>query len=36
MTDAIIGVNVDSLGAEALYRSVGFRMDRVLRAYQRP
>ena len=36
MTYAIVGVDVDNPGAEALYRSVGFRPDRVLRAYERP
>jgi ribosomal protein S18 acetylase RimI-like enzyme len=36
MTFAIVGVETDNLGAEALYRSVGFRPDRVLRAYARP
>jgi len=36
MTYAIVGVDVDNRGAEALYRSVGFRPDRVLRAYERP
>jgi ribosomal protein S18 acetylase RimI-like enzyme len=35
MTYAIVGVDVDNPGAEALYRSVGFRPDRVLRAYER-
>jgi ribosomal protein S18 acetylase RimI-like enzyme len=36
MTYAIVGVEVDNPGAEALYRSVGFRPDRVLRMYERP
>jgi len=36
MTYAIVGVEVDNPSAEALYRSVGFRPDRVLRAYERP
>lgn len=36
MTYAIVGVDVDNPGAEALYRSVGFRPDRVLRVYERP
>ena len=36
MTYAIIGVEVDNPGAEALYRSVGFRPDRLLRGYERP
>jgi ribosomal protein S18 acetylase RimI-like enzyme len=35
MTDAIVGVDVDNPGAEALYRSVGFRPDRLLRVYER-
>jgi mycothiol synthase len=35
MTYAIVGVDVDNPGAEALYRSVGFRPDRVLRVYER-
>ena len=35
MTYAIIGVETDNPGAEALYRSVGFRPDRVLRGYAR-
>jgi ribosomal protein S18 acetylase RimI-like enzyme len=35
MTYAIVGVDVDNPGAEALYRSVGFRPDRVLRGYER-
>ena len=35
MTYAIVGVNVDNAPARALYRSVGFRPDRVLRAYER-
>ena len=36
MTYAIIGVEVDNPGAEALYRSVGFRPDRLLRGFERP
>lgn len=36
MTWAIIGVEVDNPNAEALYRSVGFRPDRLLRVYERP
>jgi len=36
MTYAIVGVEVDNAGAEALYRSVGFEPDRVLRVYERP
>ena len=36
MTYAIVGVDVDNAPAKALYRSVGFRPDRVLRAYERP
>ncbi len=36
MTYAIVGVGVDNPRAEALYRSVGFRPDRVLRGYERP
>ena len=36
MTYAIVGVEVDNPGAEALYRSVGFRPDRVLRMYEAP
>jgi ribosomal protein S18 acetylase RimI-like enzyme len=36
MTYAIVGVDVDNPGAEALYCSVGFRPDRVLRVYARP
>lgn len=36
MTYAIVGVDVDNPGAEALYHSVGFRPDRVLRVYERP
>ena len=36
MTYAIVGVDVDNPGAEALYRSVGFLPDRVLRVYERP
>ncbi len=37
MTYAIVGVDLDDPGAEAFYRSVGFRPDRVLRVYeQRP
>lgn len=36
MMYAIVGVHADNPGAEALYRSVGFRRDRVLRAYERP
>jgi mycothiol synthase len=35
MTYAIIGVEVDNPNAEALYRSVGFRPDRLLRGYER-
>jgi ribosomal protein S18 acetylase RimI-like enzyme len=35
MTYAIIGVALDGPGAEALYRSVGLRLDRVLRVYER-
>ena len=35
MTYAIIGAEVDNPGAEALYRSVGFRPDRMLRGYAR-
>jgi len=35
MTYAIVGVDVDDPRAEALYRSVGFRPDRVLRGYER-
>ncbi len=34
MTYAIVGVDVDNPGAEALYRSVGFRPDRLLRVYE--
>jgi ribosomal protein S18 acetylase RimI-like enzyme len=36
MTYAIVGVGVDNPGAQALYRSVGFRPDRMLRVYERP
>jgi ribosomal protein S18 acetylase RimI-like enzyme len=36
MTYAIVGVEVDNPGAEALYRSVGFESDRTLRVYGRP
>jgi ribosomal protein S18 acetylase RimI-like enzyme len=36
MTYAIIAVEVDNPGAKALYHSVGFRPDRVLRVYARP
>ena len=36
MTYAIVGVELDNRGAEALYRSVGFRSDRLLRGYERP
>ena len=36
MTYAIVGVNTDNPGAEALYRSVGFTPDRLLRVYERP
>jgi ribosomal protein S18 acetylase RimI-like enzyme len=36
MTYAIVGVDVDDPRAEALYRSVGFRPDPVLRVYERP
>ncbi|MDP9330518.1 MAG: GNAT family N-acetyltransferase [Actinomycetota bacterium] len=36
MTYAIVGVDADNPGAEALYRSVGFRPDRLLRVYARP
>ena len=35
MTFAIVGVEVGNTPAEALYRSVGFRPDRMLRAYER-
>jgi len=35
MTDVIVGVEVGNGPAEALYRSVGFRPDRVLRLYER-
>jgi len=35
MTYAIVGVDVDNSPAEALYRSVGFRPDRVLRVFER-
>ena len=35
MTWAIVGVDVENPAAEALYRSVGFRPDRVLREYRR-
>jgi hypothetical protein len=35
MTYAIVGVDVANPGAEALYRSVGFQPDRVLRVYER-
>ena len=35
MTYAIVLVDIDNPGAEALYRSVGFRPDRVLRVYDR-
>lgn len=35
MTYVIIGAEVDNPGAEALYRSVGFRPDRMLRGYAR-
>ncbi|MEP7059561.1 MAG: GNAT family N-acetyltransferase [Actinomycetota bacterium] len=35
MTYAIVGVNTDNPGAEALYRSVGFEPDRLLRSYER-
>jgi len=35
MTWVIVGVDVDNPGAEALYRSVGFEPDRVLRVYER-
>ncbi|MGZ8578446.1 MAG: GNAT family N-acetyltransferase [Actinomycetota bacterium] len=35
MAYAIVGVDLDNPGAEALYRSVGFRPDRVLRMYER-
>ncbi|MEA2580094.1 MAG: hypothetical protein QOE83_986 [Actinomycetota bacterium] len=36
MTQAIVGAAVGNHGAETLYRSVGFRPDRVLRVYARP
>jgi ribosomal protein S18 acetylase RimI-like enzyme len=36
MAYAVVGVDVDNAPAKALYRSVGFRPDRVLRAYERP
>jgi ribosomal protein S18 acetylase RimI-like enzyme len=36
MTYAIVGVEVDNPGAEALYRSVGFAPDRLLRVYEHP
>jgi ribosomal protein S18 acetylase RimI-like enzyme len=36
MTYAIVGVDVENSSAEALYHSVGFQSDRVLRAYARP
>lgn len=36
MTYAIVGVETDNPAAEALYRSVGFHPDRVVRSYQRP
>lgn len=36
MTYAIVGVELDNPGAEALYRSVGIRSDRLLRGYERP
>jgi ribosomal protein S18 acetylase RimI-like enzyme len=36
MTYAIVGVVVGNTPAEALYRSVGFRPDRMLRVYERP
>jgi ribosomal protein S18 acetylase RimI-like enzyme len=36
MTWAIVGVDVGNARAEALYRSVGFLPDRVLRTYERP
>ncbi|MEP6758205.1 MAG: GNAT family N-acetyltransferase [Actinomycetota bacterium] len=36
MTYAIVGVQVGNTPAEALYRSVGFRPDRMLRVYARP
>jgi ribosomal protein S18 acetylase RimI-like enzyme len=35
MTYAIVGVDLDNPGAEALYRSLGFQPDRVLRWYER-
>ena len=36
MTSVIVGVEVGNTPAEALYRSVGFRPDRMLRVYERP
>ncbi len=36
MTWAIVGVVVGNRPAEALYRSVGFQPDRLLRVYERP
>jgi ribosomal protein S18 acetylase RimI-like enzyme len=35
MTRAIVGVEIGNAGAEALYRSLGFEVDRVLRVYER-
>jgi ribosomal protein S18 acetylase RimI-like enzyme len=35
MTYVIIGVDINNAPAMALYRSVGFGVDRVLRTYER-